>query len=283
MPLPTHVLKEIARLMRDPDALRHERGRMPLPGRRGHYNPNQPRVPAGNSNGGQWTDTDGDTATSGQNDSERPQLAQFSPGRPPVRFPVTPSVRPPAAPPMRGPGLFGVLATLFAIWSARNTPEERTVFEFNAREYLKDPSGELVEANVDRLNREQVRNACPGLKEVQDRADEAARDVRRDGGWSMSNQQFGTAVHKRLKDLIDGDPATNLQAEVSRVKSEEETWTTAQRTQFVLMCLSALQRELYAYMISRPARAGAAALVRLECMSSRCMRSKPALLLNVLS
>jgi hypothetical protein len=169
MPLPTHVLKEIARLMRDPDALRHERGRMPLPGRRGHYNPNQPRVPAGNSNGGQWTDTDGDTATSGQNDSERPQLAQFSPGRPPVRFPVTPSVRPPAAPPMRGPGLFGVLATLFAIWSARNTPEERTVFEFNAREYLKDPSGELVEANVDRLNREQVRNACPGLKEVQDR------------------------------------------------------------------------------------------------------------------
>lgn len=48
---------EIARLMRDPDALRHERERMPPSSRRGHYDPNQPRVPAGNSDGGQWTDT----------------------------------------------------------------------------------------------------------------------------------------------------------------------------------------------------------------------------------
>ena len=55
MPLPAHVLNEIARLMRDPDALRHERERMP-PFGRGHYDPNQPRVPAGNSDGGQWTD-----------------------------------------------------------------------------------------------------------------------------------------------------------------------------------------------------------------------------------
>jgi hypothetical protein len=50
--------KEIARLMRDPDALRHERGRTPSSGRRGHYDSNQPRVPAGQSGGGQWADTD---------------------------------------------------------------------------------------------------------------------------------------------------------------------------------------------------------------------------------
>ncbi len=53
MPLPTHVAKEIARLMRDPDALRPKR--MPSFGRRGHYDPNQPRVAAGSSDGGQWT------------------------------------------------------------------------------------------------------------------------------------------------------------------------------------------------------------------------------------
>ena len=50
------IANEIARLMRDPDALRHERHRMVPSGRRGHYESSQPRVPAGQSGGGQWTD-----------------------------------------------------------------------------------------------------------------------------------------------------------------------------------------------------------------------------------
>jgi len=41
---------EIQRLMRDPDALRAERE--PRPSGRGPYDPNQPRVPAGNPKGG---------------------------------------------------------------------------------------------------------------------------------------------------------------------------------------------------------------------------------------
>jgi hypothetical protein len=64
MRLPAEVANEIARLMRDPDALRHERERVPPSGRRGHYDPNQPRVSAGNSDGGQWTDA-------GHNSTER--------------------------------------------------------------------------------------------------------------------------------------------------------------------------------------------------------------------
>jgi hypothetical protein len=43
---------EIQRLMRDPDALRSERDGKQRPGGHGHYN--QPRVPAGNSKGGQF-------------------------------------------------------------------------------------------------------------------------------------------------------------------------------------------------------------------------------------
>ena len=50
------ITNEVARLMRDPDALRHERERMPSSGR-GHYDSSQPRVPAGQSGGGQWADT----------------------------------------------------------------------------------------------------------------------------------------------------------------------------------------------------------------------------------
>jgi hypothetical protein len=45
---------EIDRLMRDPDALRPEREGMQHPGGHGHYNPNQPRVPAGDPRGGQF-------------------------------------------------------------------------------------------------------------------------------------------------------------------------------------------------------------------------------------
>lgn len=213
MPLPTHVAREIARLMRDPDALRHERE-----GRRGNYDPNQPRLPAGQAGGGQWTDADGDTAASGLNYSEHPQRVDFSPGRPSVQTPVRPPMPPARSP--KAPGPIGALLTLFAVWSARNTPERRAVFEFNAREYLKGSNDELVEADVDRLNREEVRKACPGLEEVQDKTNKAYSDVMLDGGWFMSTQQFGTAVHKRLEDLIKGDVKSNLQAEVSRVKSE---------------------------------------------------------------
>jgi hypothetical protein len=221
MPLPSHVLNEIARLMRDPDALRHEDERLPSLGRRGHYDPNQPRVPAGHSGGGQWTDADGPGAASRLNNSERPQLVQFSPDGPPVRSPVRPPLRPPVAPPPRGPGLLGALATLYALWSARNTPERRAVFEFNAREYVKDSNDELVEADVERLNREQVKLACPGIDKVQDKTNTAYSHVMRNGGRFMSPQQLGTAVHKQLESSIKGDPGSKFQAEVSRVKSED--------------------------------------------------------------
>jgi hypothetical protein len=53
MKLSPGVAAEIARLMRDPDSMRDEWERIKRSGRRGHYDPNQPRAPAGNPNGGQ--------------------------------------------------------------------------------------------------------------------------------------------------------------------------------------------------------------------------------------
>lgn len=53
MKLSPGVAAEIARLMRDPDSMRGERERITRSGRRGHYDPNQARVPAGKSDGGQ--------------------------------------------------------------------------------------------------------------------------------------------------------------------------------------------------------------------------------------
>ena len=77
---------EIARLMRDPDALRSERGQRP--DGHGHYDTNQPRVPAGNSKGGQWSaggyrggHSDRDAAVT-RASLDAAQLAQFGSGNP---------------------------------------------------------------------------------------------------------------------------------------------------------------------------------------------------------
>jgi hypothetical protein len=48
------IQKEIARLMRDPNALRSGREALQPSGGHDHYDPNQPRVPAGDPRGGQW-------------------------------------------------------------------------------------------------------------------------------------------------------------------------------------------------------------------------------------
>jgi len=65
---------EIARLMRDPDALRPERDRMRSSSRRGHFDRNQPRAPTGHPGGGQWTDTGRSAGLSAS--AERLELAQ---------------------------------------------------------------------------------------------------------------------------------------------------------------------------------------------------------------
>jgi hypothetical protein len=216
MPVPTDVAEEIARLMRDPDALRHERERMPSFGRRGHYDPNQPRVDAGHSDGGQWTRA----GTTGIDfESDQPRLARFAPNRPLVR----PT---PTGPAPTGPGAIGVLLSLFAALSARNSPSQRTIFDFNAKEFLRNPNGELNRADVRMLNREEVDNVCRKLDDVQQRTDIAANDARADG-LAGNPQEFGTAVHTRVASSINGpdrrrprDP--NYRAEVSYWKMAED-------------------------------------------------------------
>jgi hypothetical protein len=206
MPLPTHVAQEIARLMRDPDALRRQS--MPSFGRRGRYDPNQPRVAAGSSDGGQWTDSDR------IGNGERPQLAQFPlPNTNPTRQMVRP-----------GPPVMTLL-TLFAALSAQNSPEQRAIFEFNARAFRRDPNGELDRANVEVLNREQVENECRKLEKVQEKTDKAVDNINdqiRRTGMYMSPSQFGTAVHKNLKDQIVDLRNPNLRAEISYWKMKED-------------------------------------------------------------
>jgi hypothetical protein len=208
MTLPSYIANEIDRLMRDPDALRPEWERMQRANRARGYDPNQPRVSAGHSDGGQWTSLGSSGAGSGRIDAgEQPLVQQARIDR---------LIRPVQR------GIEAALA-LFAALSARNTPDRRAVLEFNAREFRLGESGDLGRPNVSLLNRDQVRNACPRLGEVQDRTNRATAFVRASGGI-MSPQQFGTAVHTNLKRQIDRLNDRNFRAEVSYLKNQIENY-----------------------------------------------------------
>jgi hypothetical protein len=80
------VAAEIARLMRDPDSMRAEAEQMRRSGGGGHYDPNQPRVPAGDPKGGQFAsrgyrggDSGRDVRTT-QASMDGTRFAQFGPG-----------------------------------------------------------------------------------------------------------------------------------------------------------------------------------------------------------
>jgi hypothetical protein len=218
MRLPSEVANEIARLMRDPDALRHERG--PSSGRRGHFNPNQPRVPAGQHGGGQWADTGHGSAAHGRPQIEHAVLtgagvadiaanlpiekveARTNRGRIPNPFELVDALR---------LGLYNDL-------SARNGPNQQAVIEFRAAQYRRNA---VDVALVAVLSRSELGNRCPFREKVQELTDTAAAEVR-SSGVPMSPQQFGTAVHTLLKQEIIDFNHPDLNAEVSFLKGKEE-------------------------------------------------------------
>lgn len=221
MRLPSDVANEIARVMRDPDALRHEHGMSP-PGRRGHYDPRQPRVPAGNSDGGQWTDAGRGSGASTLDRSQinhavlgGPSLHDIAAGRLPIeRVQARPNQR-------RFPNPFELSDAarlgFYNEWSARNGPNQQTVIEFRAAQYGR----KVIDiALVKTLSRSEVSGLCDRFAEVQDLTDKAVAAVRNSGA-NLSPQQFGTAVHVLVKKAIDGMNDPYLKAEVSFLKGLE--------------------------------------------------------------
>lgn len=164
------------------------------------YDPNQPRVPAGNSGGGQWTSEGGATAG---------DLSVLPDGAKPV---FAPAVIPPLI-----VGLESALA-VFAGLLALNTGDRRPVFEFNAREFGAENSEPSFAASR-LLTREEVNDYCPRLNEVQARTDFAASSLQREDYSSPA--QYGTAVHAHLKHQIDALEDNNFRAEVSLLKTRE--------------------------------------------------------------
>jgi hypothetical protein len=165
-----------------------------------HYNPNQPRVPAGHHEGGQWT-------RGSYGPQAKVQLA-FA-GRGPLPIAIQKAIE------------TGLLA-LYAYLSRLNTRYYRTVIEAEARGIYREgaPGGEFDMKRVQVLTQQQVKGACERLEEVQGLTDKAVAAVKA-AGQPMSASQYGTEIHTRVAKAI-GTADPNFIAELSLVKMAEE-------------------------------------------------------------
>jgi len=165
-----------------------------------YYNPNQARVPAGRNGGGQWTRQGG-----GPDAIVRP--AFLGPLVPPaVRVVQT--------------GIPALLA-LFAALSARNSPDQRAIITFKAREFLTDKDKKLNPDAVRFLDEEEVKKNCEKLEEVQKLTDKGAADVdKRPERLGPSNR--GTQIHKYVEKEVNGREDPNFKAEPSFLKTMAE-------------------------------------------------------------
>jgi hypothetical protein len=118
-------------------------------------------------------------------------------------------------------GITAALA-LLAWLSGRNGPDGAAVLMFRAGEYKRGATKDDPAIWVGRLSQEKVDEACPRRKDVQDYADTAVRTIHK--GNYPTAAEYGTAVHKKVEGMIKAHPDPNFRAEVSVIKSDEESY-----------------------------------------------------------
>jgi hypothetical protein len=129
-----------------------------------------------------------------------------------------------------GAGLLGLACGLYAWFASTATQGQKPVFAYNAKEYGKPENATAtVPLYVGQLNDEEVKKVCPNIDEVQNWTDSAASEARDNGPYS-SPAVYGTAVHTRLKALIESLQPWELpkgsvfSAEKSLMKTRDEAF-----------------------------------------------------------
>lgn len=228
MRLDRRDLHELTKLRRAHQALRFECAALKRDLLLRKYNPSQPRLPAGQPGGGQWVGANssgatggglspsdigmgGDAATladalsSGAGDTGNSTQTAFLQALP-------------AGVVAMGEMLMMGLA-LFESMSRQNGPDSQAILQFNAREFNPATQTGLMLEAVRSLNRDEVQAYCPRLVDVQTRTDRIAEEVSTYMP-NVSQQRYGTEVHKRLADEINGLDDRTYVAEQSILKSE---------------------------------------------------------------
>lgn len=174
------------------------------------FDPNQPRVPKGDSDGGQWTaEGIGDALASEQSgESDKPvQLAYLGP-----------AIGAAARVAQKG---FEAGLALFTWLSARNHIDSTAVIALPAQEFRPGDDLSSPPVQVGQLTDEELGQACPKVNEVQSMTDASAASLDKANYNSPAN--YGTAVHTKLRDAVRNLNDPDLRAEVSLLKTLQET------------------------------------------------------------
>ena len=222
------------------------------------YDPNQPRVPAGHSDGGQWTD--GNYAQR-RLPAERPTSPLFELGLQELHRSGAQSMTDVSAqarrlprllpmPPIKPSPFFELGArapfprdaraavkdvesalALYNELSLHNSPEQRAIIAFKARDYVRTEAPVLELLRLGVLTQSEVNLICNQFNTVQKLTDGAAAAVQA-GRLPLDPGQYGTAVHQLIKEAVNGPkkpkssndarPYPTLWAEQSFAKQYEE-------------------------------------------------------------
>ena len=156
-------------------------------GRRHGYDPNQPRVPAGHDDGGQWTrGAYGADAGVPRDDADAPraQLA-FAPvlgagAAAAGAAETTAGVAVAAALARAAAAVVGFAAGVFTARPQRKSTDQQSTFEFRAYRFTKygdDPKGKIDFSATTRVSSQEIEQNCQAFADVQEYTDKAAEAV----------------------------------------------------------------------------------------------------------
>jgi hypothetical protein len=159
-----------------------------------HYDPNQPRVPRGHSDG-QWTDGNGGGPI-------KPAFAGVV-----ARYAV-------------GKTIEAALA-LYTWLSLRNSYDRQAIIAIRAREYRRSKSDPLKVEFVGYLNRDEVDKLCKRFEKTQGLTDAVAAKVKAEEP-NLPPAVYGSRVHAALDHEIKAIGNEDFKSEVSILKGKDE-------------------------------------------------------------
>lgn len=194
------------------------------------YDPNQPRVPKGHSDGGQWTSGGGEAPEASPNrlafdasPAGTPAITS-PPGTPVPQIPGAPGTQPQTPKPKIGGGAWGPALQLLNELLRRKLPEKPVGLEFRirAREYSRDENDkEKLEFQPEKvLTPEEVSKYCPRLWVVQHLTNEAVKDVKNKQP-DLEGGRLGSVIHHWIKSKADDDGISdkNFRFEISYLRT----------------------------------------------------------------
>ena len=201
---------------------------------RSHYDPNQPRVPAGHQDGGRWTDDhrgaqpaaghNGEQGPAAHDDERWPGDYDGDKAKVQLAF-LKPAARalPHLLPRLlAGKDLAAGLEVLSAL-SLLNNDYQRAVAEFKIGEYNSDNDSRVTFVDIRLLKREELEKVCKRIDQVQKITDMASEQTKTEQPGLVPSVH-GTAVHTRVQKFVEavGDPDFVAERRFDDVQSNKD-------------------------------------------------------------